>query len=92
MGICIKLQGIQTICIAESVSKHLIYILAPGACAADYKLILVDAPDSVHYLLTVALYLSRPGHTAVWLVADLVDNVAVILVLLRHFLEKGDSL
>ena len=85
------MKSVNAVFVRKLVAKHLIYVLTPCACAADYDSVTVVFSDSAYNALTITLYSACPCYTAVRLVADLVNNVIVVLVGLSHFCEELDS-
>ena len=91
MSISIEVKSVNAVFVRKLVAKHLIYVLTPCACAADYDSVTVVFSDSAYNALTITLYSACPCDSAVRLVADLVNNVIVVLVGLSHFCEELDS-
>ena len=88
MSVCIEVKSINAVFVRKLVAKHLIYVLTPCACAADYDSVTVVFSDSAYNALTITLYSACPCDSAVRLVADLVNNVVIILLSLSHFREE----
>ena len=81
------MEGVDNVGVVQLLTGDRVHILGPGVGSHNDHRVGRVLPDGRQHLLGVGLDCRLPGR-AVGLVANLIDNIGIVLVFRRHFGKK----